>query len=299
MKEDPTKELKQQAKGYPINPVEAQIITKTGEKKYVSFRISSFEFQGKKLMQGTFRDITEHKLMQQALQENEEKFHGIANSVKDAMILVDEKAKVTCWNPAAEKIFGYRSEEAIGKDIHKLVVPNTICKEGKERISSSVKMFTETGTGYFTFGNVELAGRHKDGTEFPAELSISPIKLCGKWNAVGVVKDITDRKKAEQKLREAEQRYHALFNEAPLGVLVIDPQTEQPVEFNDIAHIQLGYSREEFSKLRISDFEAKETADEINAHIARIVREGGDEFETKHRTKNGEIRDVLVTTQSS
>ena len=265
--EDSTKELEKQTKGCPINPVEAQIVTKNGEKKYVSIRVNSFEFQGKKLIQGTFRDVTERKLMQQALQENEKKFHGIANSVKDAMILVDEKAKVTYWNPAAEKIFGYKSEETIGKDIHELVVPNTMCKEGKERINSSVKMFTETGTGYFTVGNVELLGRRKDGTEFPAELSISPIKLCGKWNAVGVVKDITDRKKAEQKLREAEQRYHALFNEAPLGVLVIDPETAAFVEFNDTAHLQLGYSREEFKQLTIHDIEAKESTDEIRLHI--------------------------------
>ena len=80
--------------------------------------------------------------------------------------------------------------------------------------------------------------------------------------------------------------------------MVIDPQTAKPVEFNDVAHSQLGYSREEFSKLRISDFEAKEKADEINTHLASIVREGGGEFETKHRTKNGEIRDVLVTTRA-
>ena len=281
---------------------ETQIITKKGEIRDVAIKPSIFWLNGKKMMQGTFRDVTERKLMQQALRarakDSEKKFRTIANSVREAIILVNDQAKIVYWNPAAEKTFGYRSEEAIGKDIHKLVVPNTICKEGKERISSSVKMFTETGTGYFTFGNVELVGRRKDGTEFPAELSISPIKLCGKWNAVGVVKDITDRKKAEQKLREAEQRYHALFNEAPLGVLVIDPQTEKPVEFNDVAHTQLGYSREEFSKLRISDFEAKEKADEISTHKANMVRDGGDEFETKHRTKNGEIRNVLVTTRA-
>ena len=80
--------------------------------------------------------------------------------------------------------------------------------------------------------------------------------------------------------------------------MVIDPQTKKPVEFNEVAHTQLGYSREEFSKLHISDFEAKETADEISSHLARMVKDGGGEFETKHRTKNGEIRDVLVTTRT-
>ena len=292
-----TKEFKEKEQDHLTKPIETQMITKTGEIKYISFRICFFEFQGKTLMQGTFRDVTERKLMQQSLQENEAKFRGIANSVKDALILVDEKAKVTFWNPAAEKIFGYRSEETIGKSIHELVVPNSLCKEAKKRISSSVKVFTETGTGYFTFGNVELIGQHKGGTEFPVELSISPINLCGKWNAVGVVKDITDRKKAEQKLREAEQRYHALFNEAPLGVLVIDPETGAFVEFNDTAHQQLGYSREEFEQLTVNDVEAKESTDEMRLHIAEMTKQGGGEFETLHRTKDGSIRNVLVNTR--
>ncbi len=247
--------------------------------------------------QATFRDRTECKVMQQALQKSEEKFRGIASSVRDAIIMVDEEAKVTFWNPTAEQTFGYSNLEATGKIIHELVVPNSLCKEGKERIDASVKIFSETGAGYFTIGNVELTGRRKDGSEFPAELSISPIMLAGKWNAVGVVKDITNRKKAEAKTREAEQRYHALFNQAPLGVSVIDPQAATFVEFNDIAHLQLGYSREEFSKLRIFDVEANESPDEIKLHLAEMLRDGGGEFETTHRTKKGEIRNILATTK--
>jgi PAS domain S-box-containing protein len=131
--------------------------------------------------------------------ENEEKFKQITNSVKDAIILVNEESKVAYWNPASEKTFGYTNNEAIGKNIHELVVPTSMCQEGKERIEQSMKIFTETGMGYFTVGNVELIGRHKNGTEFPVELSLSPIKLSGKWNAVGVVKNLTERKKSDQK----------------------------------------------------------------------------------------------------
>jgi PAS domain S-box-containing protein len=243
-------------------------------------------------------DITERKLMQYALHESEEKFRTITNSVKDAIILINDEAKVVHWNPAAEKTFGYSNVEAIGKEVHELIVPKTMSLEGNEYIRIGVKQFAKTGSGAFTNGNVELLGQRKDGTEFPAKLSLTPIKLQGKWNAVGVVKDVTERKQAEQKLIEAEKRYHTLFNQAPLGVLVIDPQTEKPIEFNDVTYTQLGYSREEFSKLCISDFEAKEKANEVNAHLAKMVREGGDEFETKHRTKNGEIRNVLVNTRA-
>ena len=230
--------------------------------------------------------------------ESENKFYQITNSVKDAIILVDEESKVMYWNPASEKTFGYTIKEAIGRDIHELVVPTSTCQEGMDRIEQSVKIFTETGMGYFTVGNVELIGRHKNGTEFPVELSISPIKLSGKWSAVGVVKDISDRKKSDQKTKDAEQRYHTLFNQSPLGVLIVDPRTSGFVEFNDVAHQQLGYSREEFEKLTIVDLEAKESEEEVKSHIAKMLREGREEFETEHQTKDCSIKNILVSARA-
>jgi len=97
-------------------------------------------------------------------------------------------------------------------------------------------------------------------------------------------------------LRESEKRYHALFDKAPLGILVVD-ETATAVEFNEEAHRQLGYTREEFAKITVSDYEVFETPEETRAHMKKIMREGKDEFESKHRTKNGEIRDVIVTVQ--
>jgi PAS domain S-box-containing protein len=278
--------------------VEEQIVTKKGVHKFVSFKVTSFEFKGKKYNQGTFRDITERKLMQQTLQENEKLYRDMANSIRDAIILVNDEVKVTFWNPSAEKIFGYSSLEAIGKNIHELVVPDSMCQDGRTRIEAGVKTFAEVGIGYFTFGNVELVGRRKDGTKFPVKLSISPLRLGEKWGALGVVKDITEQKIQDQKLRDAEQRYHSLFNNSPLGVLVVNPETGSFVEFNDVAHVQLGYSREEFEKLTIHDIDANQSLDEIKSKIQKILSEGGTEFHTQHKTKKGERRDVLITVRA-
>ncbi len=104
-----------------------------------------------------------------------------------------------------------------------------------------------------------------------------------------------NNKKIERELKEAGELYRALFQEAPLGVLLVDPETTAIVEFNDIAHSQLGYSREEFSKLTISQIEVEETGEENNSHFGRIMTDGIAEFETKMRTKNGEVRNVLIT----
>ncbi len=107
-----------------------------------------------------------------------------------------------------------------------------------------------------------------------------------------------ERKRAEDKIRETELRYRTLFEQSPAGVLVIDPETTAVLEYNDRVCSQLGYSRDEFTGMRISDFEVIEKPEETRARIENILGTGGDEFETRHRTKQGEIRNVLVTVQA-
>jgi len=296
------KNAENRLEGAIILPYEIKLTAKNGEVRVLRVNGNRFVNNGEKLDLAIFHDITEENKIQtelrQDLFESEEKFHSITSSIKEAIIVVDEKVKVTFWNSAAEKIFGFSSKEAVGKDVHELVVPRSMCKEGRERISESVKTFAQTGLGYFTVGNVELVGKHKDGTEFPVELSISPTKLMGRWSAVAVVKDITKRKQAEQKLRDAEQRYHAIFNQAPLGVLVVDPETTGFIEFNDVAHQQFGYSREEFEKITICDLETNETSEQVKSHMKDILKKGVEEFEILFRTKNGDIKNTSVTART-
>jgi len=109
--------------------------------------------------------------------------------------------------------------------------------------------------------------------------------------------EIIERKRADEKVRDAELRYRTLFEHSPDGVLIIDPETTLPIEFNDVACEQLGYSREEFYHLRISDYEARESPEETDSHVRDVARKGWDTFETQLRRKDGEIRDVLVSVQ--
>ncbi|MEK7858268.1 MAG: PAS domain S-box protein [Elusimicrobiota bacterium] len=95
--------------------------------------------------------------------------------------------------------------------------------------------------------------------------------------------------------RVIEAEFRALFDRAPISVLLIDSASALPVAFNDMACAQLGYAREEFARLRITDYEAEESLAQTGAHIEKVLREGRDEFRTRHRTKSGDIRNVLVT----
>jgi len=102
------------------------------------------------------------------------------------------------------------------------------------------------------------------------------------------------RKRVEEALGESEKRYRALFEQAADSIALVDAETGALVEFSERAHENLGYTREEFRKLKIPDFEIIESAGEVKKHIEKVIGEGADTFETKHRTKAGDIRDVHV-----
>ena len=99
----------------------------------------------------------------------------------------------------------------------------------------------------------------------------------------------------EKDLQESENRYKAIFNQAGDGILLIHSETAEFIEFNTKAHENLGYTREEFSKLKVQDIEYVESPEHVAAHLKKVMDTGSDLFETRHRTKTGEIRDVLVT----
>jgi PAS domain S-box-containing protein len=105
------------------------------------------------------------------------------------------------------------------------------------------------------------------------------------------------RKEAENERQEMQELYRALSEQTVDGILILDPVTARPLEFNTAAHRQLGYSREEFARLSLADIEAAETPAQTRANIEAVLREGKREFETRQRTREGQIRDVQVTAQ--
>ncbi|HEY3319092.1 MAG TPA: PAS domain S-box protein [Planctomycetota bacterium] len=110
-----------------------------------------------------------------------------------------------------------------------------------------------------------------------------------------LLRDINARRRAESALRESEERYRTLFSQAPDNLMLVDPQTGKVLDCNDAACAQLGYSREELLKLRVADFDAAQTGEEIRLNMHSIMRSKHADFETRYRTKQGEIRDIRMT----
>ena len=98
-------------------------------------------------------------------------------------------------------------------------------------------------------------------------------------------------------LREREERYHTFFAHGPDAVVVLDPETMRPIEFNDQACLQLGYTRKEFAGLTMEDIEAVESSEETSRRIHQVMADGCSDFETRQRTKQGELRTIHVTAQ--
>jgi len=135
------------------------------------------------------------------LRESEEKFRSISASANDAIIMADNDGKISFWNTTAELLFKYSSEEVLGKNLYEIVVP----MELQKRFLNGFKRFQDSGEGPYVGKTVELTAIRKDGTGFPIEHSISSVKINGKWNAIGIIRDITERKKMEETLLQSEK----------------------------------------------------------------------------------------------
>ncbi len=172
--------------------------------------LTRMELQGRRMLQATVRDITEQKAAETALRESEEKIRMITASANDAIIMMDHERSISYWNKAAERMFDYTEEEVIGKDLHALLVPERF----HAGFSKGFKGFKETGQGAALGKTLELAAFGKDSKEFPVELSLSAVKLKGRWNAIGLIRDITERKQVAAELAETNQQLEQAIKQA-------------------------------------------------------------------------------------
>jgi len=143
---------------------------------------------------GTMLDITERRKAEQRIRETDERIRAITDSTLDPILILDERGRISYWNPAASRLFGYSVAEALGRPLPGLILPPDPQDPG-------LAPFQAIGQAPAAGTTLELEACHRDGSRFPIELSMSALHLAGGWNAVGIIRDITERKAAEAEIR--------------------------------------------------------------------------------------------------
>jgi PAS domain S-box-containing protein len=164
------------------------------------------------------RDITERKRAETALRESEARMRAITDSAKEAIVMMNAAGLISYWNPAAERIFGYASHEAMGVNLHRLIAPSRYLRA----YEAAFARYLRTGQSSIQDAAIELQACRKDGREISVELSVAALSLQEGGQTLGIVRDVTERKKTEEALRESEERFRTLHNASFGGILIHD-----------------------------------------------------------------------------
>jgi PAS domain S-box-containing protein len=186
------------------------------------------------------------RMAERALQESEEKFRVLAKTVHEAIISVNDQEKVVFWNRGAHRLFGYRPDEAVGKDINALspgaCIAGVCCTE-----HGSGRSAAQEGAGL-----IECVAARQDGSTFPAEVSVSRWTSHGSAYQTVIVRDITARKKVQAALAEEKSRLEATLGAVADGVISFDARGNALL-LNHAAERMCGWSREESGGKRGKD----------------------------------------------
>lgn len=254
---------------------------KNGENFSAEVWFSTYQLNNTTYLQVIVQDITERKNTERALINSEKNFRAISTTATDAIIILNEKAETTFWNEAAVKLFGFTVEEVLGKDLHKIIVPERYYEDYKKGFAN----FLKTGKGPLIGITRELTANRKDGTEFPMEISMSVFKNKGKWSAVGIIRDITERKQEEEK-------YKSLFESSSDALMIfsekgfIDCNQATLDMFGIISKDDLVLSQPwVLSPHRQPD--GKNSKREAQLMIEQAYKNGSNRYEWMHRRQDG------------
>jgi PAS domain S-box-containing protein len=227
---------------------------------------------------------------QEDLRRSEERLRSLVEDVKDyAIFMLSPEGYVASWNAGAESIMGYRAEEIIGQHVSRFYAREDIRRGKPEQALETAK----------AQGRSEDEGWRvckKNGSRFWAHTVTTALR-DGTGNLRGfttVTRDTTERKRAEEALRQSEELYRTVVEQAAENIFLVDTETKRILQANAAFHQLLGYAPEELGEMTLYDIVAHER-ESIDRNVERIVREGHRYIgERKYRRKDGSLADMEV-----
>lgn len=242
------------------------------------------------------REIDDLLRMQQELRDSEARHRSIVESALDAIITIDGQGRITEFNPAAETIFGWAREEAVGVDLADLIIPQPmreLHRRGLERHRDS-EQAPRLGV------RLELSALRKDGGEFPVELTVCRLSGSAVPRFTAFIRDVTVRRQMQEQsrrldaqLKASESQYRSLFTDHPQPMWVYDPATLAFLTVNAAAVAQYGYSHAQFLQMTIEAMRPESDRESWRREmVLRNPRRGQSRRRGQHQRKNGEVIDV-------
>lgn len=271
--------------GYRLTDAESQEVDRYGRTKYFLNDLTGIvESESLLRVWGTQRDITERK----QAEEVRARLAAIVESSEDAIIAKTLEGVITDWNRGAQKIYSYSAEEVLGKPINILVPPD------RPNEISTILERIRRGEAIDHYETVRVA---KDGRPLDISLTISPIKDSA-GNITGastIARNITERKRAEEALKESEWLYRTVIEQATENIFLMDAETRRIMESNPAFQETLGYTEEELRNMTLYDIVAADRRS-IDSNIQRILEQEHQSVgERKFRRKDGSLVDVEVS----
>ncbi|MFQ5977878.1 MAG: PAS domain S-box protein [Candidatus Heimdallarchaeota archaeon] len=231
------------------------------------------------------RRVLQHKRTKKALRESEARYRELVEKLHEGVLVEDAEEVITFVNPRTAEMLGYAEEDLLGRHWN-TIVPNT--EVDKIRSETAKRPWGISST----YEGTLLA---QDGRAVPVIISATPLfSASGAFQGVlTVFTDITERKQAEDTLRESEQRYKIIKQMTTEGFWRVDLQG-RILDVNGTLCQMLGWTRDELLELSVADIEAAENPEEVAQHITKVMEQGYDRFETRHRHKDGTLLDIEV-----
>jgi PAS domain S-box-containing protein/putative nucleotidyltransferase with HDIG domain len=248
---------------------------------------------------GVVRDVSDRKLSEKALKESEERYRLLADYATDIICITDLSLRFTYVSPSVTRIAGYTVDEVINARLESLFTPESI--EDAKRVLTEELALEESGK--VEAGRVltlQLEGRRKDGSKMWIEVRATFLRgeKDEPVSVLSVARDITDRKLAEDALRESEQRYRQLFDHAPTGIYELDFSTGKFVNINDVMCGYTGYTKEELLKLDVSDILTEDSQKLFFERMAKMFSGEKVPETVEYKIKTKDRREICVLVRS-
>jgi PAS domain S-box-containing protein len=166
------------------------------------------------------------RMAEEALKESQAMLGALAATAADAMVMMDDSGRVTYWSPSAVRIFGYNEQEAIGAELHNLLVPGKL----RDSFKNVLQRVVDTERAPAADNRFEFPAVRRDGTEFPVEVSLSTLELANRRQAVGIIRDITERKRAEVELLRHRDHLGELVEERTAALRQTNEHLQQEIQ---------------------------------------------------------------------